>query len=285
MLAAPPGGTEIDKVVVEGNQRIEASTVLSYMTIRPGDIATTSKIDETLKSLFATGLFADVTMEQQGSTLHVKVVENPIINRVVFEGNKKIEEKDLTKEVQLRPRIVYTRARVQGDVQRVLELYRRSGRFGATVEPKIVELPQNRVDLIFEINEGPVTGIRRITFIGNKHISDGDLKEAMATKESKWWRFLSSNDTYDPDRLTFDREVLRRYYLTRGYADFRVVSAIAELAPDGKAFYVTFTVEEGEQYRFGTVDVSTSSRSSGCSSRSVGSSAGAWSSVACSSWA
>jgi outer membrane protein insertion porin family len=255
--AARAQGTEIEKVIVEGNQRVEASTVLSYLTIKPGDVANAANVDESLKALFATGLFADVQIERQGSDLLVKVVENPIINRVVFEGNKKLEEKDLTKEVQLRPRIVYTRARVQADVQRILELYRRSGRFGATVEPKIVQLAQNRVDLVFEINEGPVTGVRRITFIGNKHFSDRSLKEALATKESHWYSFLSSADTYDPDRLTYDRELLRRYYLSRGYADFRVVSAVAELAPDAKAFYITFSVEEGEQYRFGKVDVTT----------------------------
>jgi outer membrane protein insertion porin family len=256
--AEPRNGTEIEKVIVEGNQRIEAITVLSYLTIRPGDIVTSAKIDESLKSLFATGLFADVQIDQQGSDLHVKVVENPIINRVVFEGNKKLKEEDLLKEVQLRPRIVYTKSRVQADVQRILELYRRSGRFGATVEPKIVQLPQNRVDLIFEIVEGATTGVRRITFIGNKHFSDSTLKETIATKESRWYRFLSSSDTYDPDRVTYDRELLRRYYLSRGYADFRVVSAVAELAPDRKQFYITFTIEEGEQYRFGKVDLVTS---------------------------
>ena len=255
---APRAGTEIEKIIVEGNQRIEAVTVLSYLTIRPGDTVTPAKVDESLKSLFATGLFADVQLTQERSDLHVKVVENPIINRVVFEGNKKLEEKDLLKEVQLRPRIVYTKSRVQADVQRILELYRRSGRFGATVEPKIVQLQQNRVDLIFEIVEGAVTGVRRITFIGNRHFSDSNLKEQLATKQSAWYRFLSSSDTYDPDRLTYDREVLRRYYLSRGYADFRVVSAVAELAPDKKAFYITFTVEEGEQYRFGKIDLVTS---------------------------
>lgn len=256
--AAAPRGTEVEKIIVEGNQRIEPVTVVSYLTIKPGDVITPANIDESLKALFATGLFADVQIEQRGADLLVKVVENPIINRVVFEGNKKLEEKDLLKEVQLRPRIVYTKSRVQADVQRILELYRRSGRFGATVEPKIVQLSQNRVDLIFEINEGAVTGVRRITFIGNKHFSDSSLKEALATKESRWFRFLSSADTYDPDRVTYDRELLRRYYLGRGYADFRVVSAVAELAPDKKAFYITFSLEEGEQYRFGKIDLTTS---------------------------
>lgn len=259
-VSAPPAHAEatlIQKVVVQGNQRIEAATILSYLAVQPGEKATTAQVDESLKSLFATGLFADVTIEQDGSTLIVKVVENPIINRVLFEGNNRLKEEDLAKEVQLKPRNVYTRAKVQADVQRIVELYRRSGRFAATVEPKLIQLAQNRVDLVFEITEGPKTGVRRINFIGNKLYSDSTLREALATKETRWWRFLSQNDSYDPDRLTYDREVLRRFYLTRGYADFRVISSVADLTPDGKDFFITFTVEEGEQYRFGDVDIST----------------------------
>ncbi len=139
-------------------------------------------------------------------------------------------------EVRLKPRRVYTRALVQSDVQRLIDIYRRSGRFAAKVEPKVIQLPQNRVDLVFEIKEGPLTEIRRITFIGNDVFSDSDLRSVVRTKESAWYRFLSSDDSYDPDRLTFDRELLRRYYLTKGYADFRVLSAIAELAPDREGF-------------------------------------------------
>ena len=153
------------------------------------------------------------------------------------------------------PRIVYTRSRLQSDVQRLLDVYRRNGRFAATVEPKVIQLPQNRVDLVFEINEGPVTEIRRISFVGNVRFSDSRLREIIRTKESAWYRFLTADDTYDPDRLTFDRELLRRFYLSQGYADFRVVSAIAELAPDRKGFFITFTLEEGERYKFGKIDL------------------------------
>jgi len=185
------------------------------------------------------------------------VTENPIINRLAFEGNSKLNSDDLTNEVQLRPRVVYTRTKVQSDVQRILELYRRNGRFAATVDPKIIELPQNRVDLVFEINEGPSTGISRIAFVGNRRFSDSALKGTLQTKESRWYRFLSNDDTYDPDRVTLDRDLLRRFYLKNGYADFRVLSAVAELAPDGDSFYLTFTLEEGERYKFGAIDVTT----------------------------
>ncbi|MEX2615978.1 MAG: outer membrane protein assembly factor BamA [Alphaproteobacteria bacterium] len=250
-----PGQLLVDEIVVEGTQRIEPETVRSYMVIKEGDPLDSERVNQSLKGLFATGLFADVTLRQEGEVLYVRVVENPIINRIAFEGDKKVEKDLLLNEIQLRPRIVYTRTRVQNDVKRILDLYRRTGRFAATVEPKVIQLPQNRVDLVFEINEGPLTGIRRISFIGNRAFSDGALREAIQTTETRWYRFLTSDDTYDPDRLTFDRELLRRYYLSEGYADFRVVSAVAELTADRKDFFITFTIEEGPRYEFGEIKV------------------------------
>jgi outer membrane protein insertion porin family len=253
-LAQLGGGTVTD-VRVEGVQRIEPETVRSYLLIQPGDPWDDEQVDRSLKALFATGLFADVNLSRVGNTLVVRVVENPIINRIAFEGNNKIDEKDLSAEIQLRPRVVYTRTRVQNDVKRILDLYRRHGRFGATVEPKVIQLPENRVDLVFEINEGEFTGVRSINFVGNHQYSDGKLRGLLQTKESRWYRFLTSDDSYDPDRLNYDRELLRRFYLTEGYADFRVVSAVAELTPDRNGFVITFTLDEGERYHFGKVDV------------------------------
>ncbi|HEX3863111.1 MAG TPA: outer membrane protein assembly factor BamA [Stellaceae bacterium] len=252
--AAAAGGT-ISNVRIEGIQRIEPETVRSYLMLQAGDAWDPERVDQSLKALFATGLFADVKLTREGSTLVVKVVENPIINRIAFEGNSKLADKDLNGEIQLRPRVVYTRTRVQNDVRRILELYRRHGRFAATVEPKVIQLSENRVDLVFEINEGPSTGVRSINFVGNRNFSDGTLRGIIDTKESRWYRFLSNADTYDPDRLTYDRELLRKYYLSEGYADFRVASAVAELTPDRDGFVITFTVDEGERYRFGKVDV------------------------------
>ena len=248
------------EIRVEGAQRVEADTVRSYIGMRRGDAVTPAALDKALKALFATGLFADVNIRQDGRDVTVRIVENPIINRLAFEGNRRITDEALTDEVKLRPRIVFTRARVQSDLKRIMDLYRRSGRFSATVVPKVIQLPQNRVDLIFEINEGESTEIRKIAFVGNKEFDDGDLREVVQTRESAWYRFLSSDDTYDPDRLTFDRELLRRHYLENGYADFRVVSAVAELTPDSKAFFVTFTVEEGARYKIGKVDITTALR-------------------------
>lgn len=248
-------GGAIQEIRIEGTQRVEPETVRSYMEIAPGDKFDSERLNESLKSLYGTGLFSDVTLRREGDTLVVHVVENPVINRVAFEGNHKLSDETLKNEVQLKPRSVYTRQKVQSDVGRILDLYRRNGRFAATVDPKIIKLSQNRVDLVFEINEGDYTGVKGINFVGN-HVFDADrLRGVISTKESRWWRILSTSDTYDPDRISYDRDLLRKFYLSQGYADFRVVSAIAELTPERDGFLVTFTVEEGKRYKFGKIDL------------------------------
>ena len=245
----------IQHITVQGTQRVEPGTVLTYVNIHEGDAYDPANVDQALKALFGTGLFSDVKINFNNGTLAIRVVENPIVNQVVFEGNDKVSTKDLTKEVQIKPRGTFTRARVQADVQRIIELYRRNGKFAARVDPQIIQRPQNRIDLIFSITEGPTTGIARINFVGNKVYDDATLKGQIATEESAWYKFLASNDNYDPDRLAFDREQLRRYYVNHGYADFTVVSAVAQLAQDRRNFYVTFTVSEGPRYRFGKVEI------------------------------
>lgn len=255
VLASRAHAQTIERIFVEGNQRIEPSTVRSYMLVREGDPMDPARVDRSLKSLFATGLFADVSMRREGNDIVVRVVENPIINRVAFEGNSRIDDETLAPEIQLRPRSIYTRAKVQEDAQRILELYQRQGRFAATVSPKVIERPQNRVDLVFEISEGDPTYIRRIDFIGNAFATDSQLREEIATKEERFYRVFSAFDTYDPDRLTFDRELLRRYYLNNGFADFRILSAVAEITPDREGFFITFTVEEGPRYEVDAVDI------------------------------
>ena len=254
--AAAAGGT-ITGVQIQGNVRAEPETIRSYLQLKEGQPYDHAAADRSLKALFGTGLFSDVVIEMQGSTLVVKVTENPIINRVAFEGNRKIEDDKLRDEVQSKPRQVFTRARVQADVERILTIYRRGGRYNASVEPKVIKLDQGRVDLVFEINEGDVTGVQRISFVGNEAFGDGTLRGKIRTSESAWYRFLSSDDRYDPDRLNLDRELLRKFYLSEGYADFRVVSAVAELAPNREGFFITFTISEGERYKFGKVEVST----------------------------
>ena len=250
----------IESIAVEGVARVDAETVRSYLLVREGDAFDAVRIDRSLKSLFATGLFADVQLYQDGLTLVVRVTENPVINRIAFEGNQRIKDEDLSVEVTLKPRVIYTRTKVQSDVNRIQTLYQKSGRFAVTVEPKIIQLPQNRVDLVFEIDEGTLTEVQNIRFIGNRMFDDGDLKDIVRTRESRWYRFLSSDDTYDPDRITFDRELLRRYYLKNGYADFQVLSAQAELTANRNQFFITFTVEEGPRYKFGEIALSSNLR-------------------------
>ncbi len=253
--ASPP--TMIKSIRVIGNQRVEANTVASYLLIAPGDPYSEQRIDLSIKTLFSTGLFADVLIEPNDGNILIRVVENPILNRVIIEGNKALKTEKITDELEAAPRAVFTRSRVQADVQRIVDLYSQSGRFAATVVPKVIQQEQNRVDLIFEITEGPVTGVKRINFIGNNQFSDRQLRKQLATKESIWYKFFSSNDNYDPNRLEYDREQIRTFYTDRGFADFRVVSAVAKLVPNQKDFYITFTVDEGEEYTWGEISVDT----------------------------
>ncbi len=240
---------KVDDIRISGLERIEPETVISYMDVSTGDPINQATLERAVKELFRTGLFADVSIDARGNILEVKVVENPIISQISFEGNDEIKDEELRAEVLLRPRHVFNRNRVQADVNRLYQIYRRNGRFSANIEPKIIKLDQNRVNLVFEIDEGPVTKVRSIRFIGNDRYDDNTLRSEISTKESRWYRFFSADDRYDPDRMAYDQELLRRFYLSKGYADFQVVSAVAELSQDQEEFYLTFTVDEGDRYR------------------------------------
>ncbi|HYH71096.1 MAG TPA: outer membrane protein assembly factor BamA [Methyloceanibacter sp.] len=252
---AQAGAGPIQNIRVIGNKRVEPETVRSYLTFSSGDAYDPAQIDESLKALFATGLFTDVRIRREGSTIVIIVAENPIVNRVAFEGNKEIEDETLSAEVQMKPRAVYTRARVQSDVQRIMDLYRRQGLYAAQVNPQIINLDNNRIDVVFEINEGPSTKVRAINFIGNSAFSDSQLRYIVSTTQTNLLSFLKNTNIYDPDRLNLDRELLRQFYLKNGYADARIVSATADLDADGRGFFITFTIEEGERYRFGNIDI------------------------------
>ena len=245
----------VNSIVVEGSRRVEADTIRSYFKPGPGGRIGPEQEDEALKALIATGLFSDVRINHAGGRIVVTVVENPVINRVAFEGNKKAKDEQLSAEVQSKPRGTLSRPTVQADVQRIIEIYHRTGRFDVSVDPKIIELPNNRVDLVFEIREGDKTGIKDIRFVGTKAYSSSRLKEVVKTSESNILSFLQTTDIYDPDRIEADRDLLRRFYLKHGYADVRIVSAIGEYDPAKKGFVVTYTIDEGAQYRVGTVEV------------------------------
>ncbi|WP_334655661.1 outer membrane protein assembly factor BamA [Sphingomonas panaciterrae] len=259
-VAPAPSATPVERTVrslrVEGSQRIEPDTALSYTKLRIGQPYTNESLDQAIKDLYASDLFADVTVAgAESGDIVLRVRENPIINRVILEGNKRLKDDKITKEIKLKPRQVFTRSAVRQDVARIVELYRRQGRFGASVEPKMVSLDQNRVDVVFEISEGPKSKVRQINIIGNEVFDDDKLREQMATKQARFFRLLSSNTTYDQDRLAYDQQKLRQFYLTEGYADFRVTSAVAELTPDKEDFIITYVVEEGPRYKFGDITV------------------------------
>jgi outer membrane protein insertion porin family len=242
-------------IVVEGNRRVEADTIRSYFHVGPGGRLDAGAIDDGLKALYATGLFEDVKISQPGGRIVVTVVEAPVINRVAFEGNKRVKDEQLTTEVQSKPRGTFSRPVVQADVERIVEVYRHAGRFDVRVDPKIIDLPNNRVDLVFEITEGEKTVVREIKFVGNHSFGDSRLKNAIKTTEHNFLSFIKNTDIYDADRMEADRDLLRRFYLSQGYADVQIVAAQAEFDPTTKSFIVIFTIDEGTQYHFGAVDV------------------------------
>src|SRR5205823_2422344 len=252
----------IRSIAVRGNQRLEPETIRAYANLSPGQTYTAESLDQALKDLYATQLFVDVNISgTETGDLVINVRENPVINRIILEGNKRLKEDKITPEIKLAPRQIFTRSAVRADVDRILELYRRQGRFAARVDPKIVQLDQNRVDVVFEIYEGDLAKVRAINILGNAHYSDERLRKEMYTRQSGGLLgFLKSNDTYDPDRLAADQQKLRAFYLTQGYADFRVVQALAELTPDRRDFVITYVVEEGPRYRFGTVEADSALR-------------------------
>ncbi|MFL5256984.1 MAG: outer membrane protein assembly factor BamA [Rhodopila sp.] len=258
-VASSPGGT-IQSIQVQGNQRIETGTIISYLLVQPGDAFDRDRLDRSLKTLYATGLFQDVQLSRNGNTLVVRVVENPIVNQVVFEGNHKLTDEQLRTAIQLRSRGVFTPAQAEADRQLILAMYAKAGYYDATVDPKIIRLPDNRVNVVFEITDGQATLISRIVFNGNKAFSESRLSEVINSREQRWWRFLSSSDEYQAEKLAYDKELLRRFYLKNGYADVQIVSATAELSPDRKGFFLSFTINEGERYRVGTVNITSQLR-------------------------
>ncbi len=249
------GSGVIKTITVVGSQRLEPDTVRSYIQLRPGRAYTTETIDQAIRDLYETELFADAQIRPNNGDIIIEVRENPVINRIILEGNKRVKEEKITKEIKLAPRQIFTRSKARADVTRIIELYRRQGRYGANVEPKMVMLDQNRVDIVFEINEGPKSKVRQINIMGNEVFSDGKLRAEMATQQARALKIFSSKTSYDPDRMAYDQAKMRQFYLTHGYADFRVVSSVAELTPDKRDFIITYVVEEGERYKFGEVAV------------------------------
>jgi outer membrane protein insertion porin family len=252
---AVPGTGTISTISIIGSQRLEPDTVRSYIQLRPGQRYTSETLDQAIRDLFETELFADATIRANGGEIIIEVRENPVINRIVLEGNKRLKEDKIRPEIKLAPRQIFTRSKTRADVTRIIELYRRQGRFAANVEPKMVQLDQNRVDIVFEIDEGPKSKVRRINIIGNEKFKDDKLRGEMATQQASFSNPFASRTSYDADRMAFDQAKMRQFYLTQGYADFRVVSSVAELTANKRDFIITYVVEEGERYKFGDVAI------------------------------
>ncbi|MFL6818603.1 MAG: outer membrane protein assembly factor BamA [Bradyrhizobium sp.] len=251
---SPVAAQSAAAIQVEGNRRVEVETIRSYFKPGPGGRLDQSRIDDGLKALIETGLFQDVRISQVGGRVLVTVVENPVIGRVAFEGNKKVKDEQLSAEIQSKPRGTLSRPMVQSDAQRIAEIYRRSGRYDVRVNPEIIEQPNNRVDLVFTITEGQKTGVKSVEFIGNSAYSSYRLKDIIKTHEANLLSFLGGGDVYDPDRVEADRDLIRRFYLKHGFADVQVVAALTEYDPERKGFLVTFKIEEGQQYRVASVN-------------------------------
>ncbi|MCP8938211.1 outer membrane protein assembly factor BamA [Alsobacter sp. SYSU M60028] len=247
LLVAMGAPAFAQSIVVQGNQRVDAATIRSY--------AQGSSPEQIRQDLLATGLFSSVSVSQRGGQVVVSVKENEVINRVVFQGNKKLKSDQLEAEVQSKARGPFSRAQVDADVQRLRDVYQRSGRGLASVSSRIVPLENGRVDVVFDVVEGEKTGVKQINFSGNEAFSSGRLRDQMTTTESNLLSFLKNSDVYDPDRIASDLELLRRFYLKHGYADFRVVSNDVKFDEAAGGYIVNIVVDEGRKYDVGEVNV------------------------------
>ncbi len=245
----------INKINIEGNFRLDDNTIFSYINLNTNSIISKSDLNILFKDLFATELFSEIKFKIVETKLTILVTENPIVNRIALEGNKRLDDDDIFSEISLKARDVFTKSKVQANLQRILALYRASGRYAAVVEPKVIYLEQNRVNIVFEITEGPLSKVNNIKFLGNSYFSDSRLKREIATSESRWWKVLSSGGKYDPDLLNFDKENLKKFYSDQGFVDAEINFAIGEISNKRDKFYITFVVNEGDRYKFGNVNV------------------------------
>ncbi|MEM8569548.1 MAG: outer membrane protein assembly factor BamA [Pseudomonadota bacterium] len=254
--AIAQGTVVFSRIDVAGNQRIDSETVRTFSGLEAGEPVSPQEINLAVRRLFESGLFENVTVTPEAGRLLITVAENPIINQIAFEGNSAVDDETLLTAIDLRPRLAYSVAAAEADAQRITDAYRFSGRFSAEVNPVIIRRPDNRVDLVFEIFEGRNTAVQRISFLGNQQFSDRRLRRVIQTNQTNWLSFLLGGNAYDADRLEVDNQLLRQFYLQRGYYDFEVRSSTAELARDRSGFFLSFTVSEGAQYNFGQVGVS-----------------------------
>jgi len=243
-------------VEINGNQRIEAATILSFAEIARGETVTGGQLNDAFVRLQNSGLFESVTLTPRGNTLVIDVVEFPTINQVSIEGNRRLDDEQLLAVIQSGPRQVFTPEIAEADAEAIIEAYQIGGRFAATVEPRIIRRSENRVDVVFEVTEGAVVENERISFVGNRVFSDRRLRRELATKQAGIFRQIIRSDSFIEDRVDFDRQLLNDFYQARGYVDFQVLSVTPELSRERDAVFLTFNIREGQQFRFGNVTAS-----------------------------
>lgn len=244
---------KIKAININGNQRIEKSTIREYLGLNVGDEFSQSVKSDSVKSLYSSLLFENVSLRFNNGILDVTVKETPFVSKIEFKGNYKVKTELLAREIYTSPGESLRKAKLRTDVTKIKEIYKRSGRFSAKVKSQIETQENNRVKVIFDIDEGPKTGVKDISFVGNENYKDSELRSIIMTKESRWFRFLETNDTFDPDRIEFDKHLLSKFYNSVGFADFRVISVTADLLPTKEGFAITYSIDEGEKYNFGKI--------------------------------
>ncbi|MBN2676388.1 MAG: outer membrane protein assembly factor BamA, partial [Alphaproteobacteria bacterium] len=254
-ISAESFATQIQSFSVSGTQRMDEKAVVQMLGVKKGDDIKISDLNSGLSALYKTGYFKDIKVDIKGQTLVVEIEENPVLNRISFEGNDEIDNETLQAEVDFQSRQPYSAPKVQLAVDRMLELYKRSGLFSVEIEPKIIERDNNRVDLVFEIQENEKTYILDIEVLGNKAFSDSEIESVMLSREKRWWRFLSSFDTYDEDRIEYDKQLLTRHYRSNGFIDFKITNFEAGLTADRQGYFMKIVVDEGERYKFGEIAI------------------------------
>ncbi|MBO7642660.1 MAG: outer membrane protein assembly factor BamA [Alphaproteobacteria bacterium] len=245
----------VSRIDVNGNQRMDAESVRILTGVKIGDNVTVEKTNQIAKKLQESGYFGHVNVQMSGNVLKVNVSESPIVNMVTVEGNDEVSTDDLKKEIKLKERSSYDESTIGADVQRILTIYQRKGFFGTKVDPKKIELSDNRVNVVYEISEGHPTYITDIKFTGNKKFSGRTLRGQILSREHAWWRIMTQFDVFDEDRIQYDAQLLRQFYANSGYVDFNVKSINGTFTPDREYYSVVFDVDEGEKYKFGEIKI------------------------------
>lgn len=245
----------VSRIDVSGNKRMDAESIRILSDVKIGENVGTERANQIAKKLQESGYFSKINVRMSGNVLKINIQEAPTVNMVTVEGNDEISTDDLKKELRMKERVSYDESVIGADVQRMLTLYQRKGFFGTKIEPKKIELEDNRVNVVYEITEGHPTYITDIDFEGNKKFSDRTLRGEILSREHAWWRFMTQFDVFDEDRIKYDEQMLRQFYMRNGYVDVQITDANGTFTPDRQYYSVVFTINEGEKYKFGNLTI------------------------------